>query len=284
MTSPRELATHLVERLGISGKPDLPEIAERIGLRIKEIDADGFEGTLVRALEGPKGIVGVNRWIRENTRKRFAIAHEIGHYLLPGHRSLENVCESNAVESWREDLRRPELEANEFAIELLLPDRTARKVLKLNDPSHQTIRGVANQFETSLTATTCRFVGLTDLACAAVWSQRKRTIWYKRSEACPFHLPKQILPSEGSIAKRLFDGGPGIEDLVEVPADAWLERRDVERVSQVLEHSFRVPSYDAVLTLLSFRMRDLSDDEYGESALDELNPEDFTVRRRRWPR
>jgi hypothetical protein len=284
VTSPKELASRLVERLGIAGKPDLPQVAQRIGLRIQEIDADGFEGTLIRALEGPKGIIGVKRSIREGTRKRFTIAHEIGHYLLPEHRNLENVCESNVVESWGDDLRRPELEANEFAIELLLPEKIVRKTLRLGDPSHQTIRNVANEFETSLTATTCRFVSLTDLACAAVWSQHKRTLWYKRSEACLFYLPKQILPCEGSVAKRLFDGGDGLEDFAEVPASAWLDRRDTEKVSRVLEHSFSVPSYDAVLTLLWFHLRDLPHEEDEESPLHELNPDDFTLKRKRWPR
>jgi Zn-dependent peptidase ImmA (M78 family) len=284
LSSPTQLASRLVERLGISGKPDLAEIAERIGLRIREIDADGFEGTLVRALEGSKGIIGVTRSIRERSRQRFTIAHEIGHYVLPEHRNLENVCESSAVESWRDGLRRPELEANEFAVELLLPEKLVRKALRLGDPSHQTIRAVAGDFETSLTATTCRFVSLTDLACAAVWSQNKRAIWYRRSAACNFYLPKEALPCEGSVAKRIFDGGDGLRDLAEVPVNAWLDRRDAEKVSRVLEHSFRIPSYDAVLTLLWFHVREPRGDDDDESPLHELDPDEFTVSRKRWPR
>ena len=101
MTSPSELASHLLDRLGIQGKPDLAQIALRIGLRIQEVDAEAFEGSLVRALDGPKGIIAVKQSIREHSRKRFTIAHEIGHYVIPGHRTLENVCTSKMVESWR---------------------------------------------------------------------------------------------------------------------------------------------------------------------------------------
>ena len=94
MTSPSELASHLLDRLGMQGKPDLAQVAQRIGLRIVEVDADAFDGSLVRALDGPKGIVAVKQSIREVSRKRFTIAHEIGHYLIPSHRNLEKQMNS----------------------------------------------------------------------------------------------------------------------------------------------------------------------------------------------
>ena len=283
MSSPSELASHLLDRLGIQGKPDLVQIAHRIGLRIQEVDAEAFEGSLVRALDGPKGIIAVKQSIREHSRKRFTIAHEIGHYVIPGHRTLENVCTSKMVESWQKGLSHAELEANEFAVELLLPARYVREALRLNDPSLGTIGKVANQFETSLTATTLRFVGLTDLACVAVWSEGKRAQWYKRSDAFPLYLSKEILPCDGSFAYRLFEGGNAPNDFAEVPAEAWLDRRDAGRVVRVLEHSILLPNYDAVLTLLQFQLRDAGDEEDPPN-VEDLDPEDFTLRRTRWPR
>lgn len=283
MTLPSELASHLLDRLGIQGKPDLVQLARRIGLRIQEVDAEAFEGSLVRALDGPKGIIAVKQSIREHSRKRFTIAHEIGHYVIPGHRTLENVCTSKMVESWQKGLSHSELEANEFAVELLLPARYVREALRLNDPSLGTIGKVANQFETSLTATTLRFVGLTDLACVAVWSEGKRAQWYKRSDACPLYLSKEILPCDGSFAYRLFEGSNAPNDFAEVPAGAWLDQRDAGRVGRVLEHSILLPNYDAVLTLLQFELKDLGDEDDPPN-LDDLDPEDFTLKRKRWPR
>jgi len=283
VTLPSELASHLLDRLGIQGKPDLVQLARRIGLRIQEVDAEAFEGSLVRALDGPKGIIAVKQSIREHSRKRFTIAHEIGHYVIPGHRTLENVCTSKMVESWQKGLSHSELEANEFAVELLLPARYVREALRLNDPSLGTIGKVANQFETSLTATTLRFVGLTDLACVAVWSEGKRAQWYKRSDACPLYLSKEILPCDGSFAYRLFEGSNAPNDFAEVPAGAWLDQRDAGRVGRVLEHSILLPNYDAVLTLLQFELKDLGDEDDPPN-LDDLDPEDFTLKRKRWPR
>jgi len=142
---------------------------------------------------------------------------------------------------------------------------------------------VADQFETSLTATTLRFVGLTDLPCVAVWSVNKRARWYRRSAAFPFYLPKESLPADGSFASNLFDGRDVPGDFAEVPAKAWLDWRDADRVVRVLEHSIHLLNYDAVLTLLWFVLRE-TDDEEDPPTMEELDPEDFTLRRKRWPR
>jgi Zn-dependent peptidase ImmA (M78 family) len=283
VTSPSELAIRLLDRLDIRGKPDLVVVAERIGLRIVEVEAEAFDGSLVRALDGPKGIVAINQSIREPSRKRFSIGHEIGHYLIPGHRNLENVCAGGVIESWQKGLSKPELEANEFAVELLLPGRYVRDSLQLNDPSLSTIARVATQFETSLTATTLRFVDLTNLACVAVWSEKRSVRWYRRSSTFPFYLSKDSLPSDESFAGRLFEGRAAPDDFAEVPARAWLDWRDADKVVRVLEHSIRLPTYDAVLTLLSCTLRDIVDEDDAPT-LDDLDPEDFTLKRKRWPR
>jgi hypothetical protein len=52
---------------------------------------------------------------------------------------------------------------------------------------------------------------------------------------------------------------------------------------RVLEHSIRLPNYNAVLTLLWFQLRDGGFDEDPPN-LEDLDPEDFTLRRKRWPR
>jgi hypothetical protein len=142
---------------------------------------------------------------------------------------------------------------------------------------------VASQFETSLTATTLRFVSLTDLPCVAVWSEAKRARWYRRSDAFAFYLSKKILPCDGSFAYKLFEGGNAPDDVAEVPAETWLDRRDADIVVRVLEHSLGLSNYDAVLTLLQFQLKDVGDEEDPPN-VEDLDPEDFTLRRKRWPR
>ena len=194
MKAPAKLAALLLERLNIQGKPDLHEITSAIGLRVKEAESSGFEGALVRGRNVQKGVIVVRSTIPEYTRKRFTIAHEIGHYIIPDHQNLNNVCANEEVESWASGLHPAEIEANEFAAELLLPERLMRGALDLGDPSLKRIAEVAGKFETSLTATLHRFLDLTDLPCAMVWSKRSRSRWYHRSEAFPFYIPLKELP------------------------------------------------------------------------------------------
>jgi Zn-dependent peptidase ImmA (M78 family) len=277
-----KLAEVFVERLAIDGVPDLVSIAGKIGLRIKEVEADGFDGTLVRALEGPKGIIGVNLRIREHTRKRFTIGHEIGHYLIPHHRRLENVCGAECIERWHSGVAQAEREANQFSAELLLPRKLVARRLGLRDPSLHRISQVANEFSTSLTATIYRFLELTDLACCMVWSEGGRAKWYIHSESFELRLPIPELPSPNSWAAKLFANQKAPDDLVEVPSEVWLNRWDASRVRRVLEHSIPLPSYGAVLSFLEFELeRGQSSDDEDSGLLEELDPHRYDSRMRR---
>lgn len=284
MNTAEQLAELFLERLAVHGPPDLPTIAERIGLRIKEVDADGFDGTLVRALDGPKGIIAINSRIRELTRKRFAIGHEIGHYLIPHHQRLENVCHADTIERWHSGVAHAEREANDFAAELLLPRKLVGPRFKLNDPSLHRIREIASEFSTSLTATAYRFIELTDKPCCLVWSEQNRVRWYVPSASFRIPLPIPELPSPESVASKLFAGLRVVDDFVEVPPDAWLDRWNARRVRRVLEHSIPLPSYSAVLSFLEFVLEpDETEEDDSRDLLEELDPNRYDSLMRRKP-
>ena len=74
-----------------------------------------------------KTVIKVNSLIPYEHRKRFAIAHEIGHLIMHKDYELpEDTFENlNIVEGMENALKngKQELEANEFASELLMPER-----------------------------------------------------------------------------------------------------------------------------------------------------------------
>jgi hypothetical protein len=287
MNTIETLAAILLEQLGVTGKPDLSSILTRLGLRVKEVNSTGFDGVLVRAQEGSKGIIGVKKSIRENTRKRFTIAHEIGHYIIPRHKASIGPCAGEAIESWSGDINPLEVEANEFASAFLLPKDLVRVPLRLHELSMSSIRNVANLFETSLTATGYRFLSLTDLSCALVWSGSGNARWYQGSLGFPFFLPKNELPHPGSFAGKLFGGGSVPDDFSPVPPDLWLSNKDAEKVKLLLEHSIYLHNYDAVLTWLwisEFHDEIIRIEDREDAYLDDLDPEDFSLHRKKWPR
>lgn len=285
MTPAAHLANYLAQKFVKTAAPDLVALCRDLGLRIREVPAKGFDGALIRSTAGQKGIVAVKASIREESRKRFTIAHEIGHFIIPHHRNLGNICEERKIESFDGHLNRSEIEANEFAVELLLPSAVLRKRFNLAELSLAQISAVAAEFGTSLTATTRSFLMLTDLPCAMVWSVTNRARWFIRSDSFRFFLPLADLPADGSFAARIFRGEAAPTQLAPVRPDAWLDRQAAEHVDTLLEQSISLPNYNAVLTLLwAYKVEALPARDDEEARLDDLDPEDFTLNRRRWPR
>src|SRR5580658_10275998 len=95
----KEVAIELRRRLEIKGALRLEEVTKPLGLSLKEVDSDGFDGALVRRSSGVGGRILVKRNIREETRKRFTAAHEIGHFLL--HEDSDSIsCGVKDIANW----------------------------------------------------------------------------------------------------------------------------------------------------------------------------------------
>src|SRR5262249_16243047 len=136
-------ASALLSEFKISGIPDLSDVARRLNLKVKEVDAEGFDGALVRAEGLTCGTIAVRQSIREMGRKNFTIAHEIGHYILPGHDRSEAVCSPSDIGNWSDTAQERERQADEFAAELLLPTSYAQPLFKSTVPSLNIIQEVA---------------------------------------------------------------------------------------------------------------------------------------------
>src|SRR5947209_1730904 len=119
LTRPALIAQALLEELALEGAPDVRAVAGALGVGIEEADVESFDGALVRVKGSTEGLIAVRQTIREGGKKNFTIAHELGHLLLPGH-DESTVCLQTEVETWDSGLPKQELEANEFAGELLM--------------------------------------------------------------------------------------------------------------------------------------------------------------------
>src|SRR5215210_6829999 len=97
---PEDYARALLSWLGLERASCLDDLARSIGLTIREVDSKGFDGALLRLPDRPRGIVAVRKNLREIGRKRFTAAHEIGHYILPGHGLRQPICHDEQIESW----------------------------------------------------------------------------------------------------------------------------------------------------------------------------------------
>jgi hypothetical protein len=145
MSPAAQLAVLITQRFVKGVPPDLAALCEELGLHVREVPARGFDGALVRSRTAQKGIIAIKASLREKARKRFTIAHEIGHFVLPHHRLLKTVCDERKIDSFDARLNRPEVEANEFASELLLPGAILARTFNLSIFSLSQISAVASR-------------------------------------------------------------------------------------------------------------------------------------------
>lgn len=280
-TKPALIAQALLEELGVDGIPDVRAIASALDVGIEEADVESFDGALVRVKGSAEGLIAVRQTILEIGKKNFTIAHELGHLLLPGH-DESTVCLQSDVETWDSKLPKQELEANEFAGELLVPTQLLVGLIASGKPSFEVVESLAQKFSTSLTATAYRFVEVTGHACALVWSERGTAKWFARSEEFRHWIRLRERLDNRTLASDCFGGKRAHNAQEIVSASAWLEG-SVPQDAHILEQTRCMPSYSGALTLLwlpepfSSNSRDADDD------LAELDPEDFGLRRKKWP-
>jgi len=231
------------------GPGNLLRMAPRLGLEVREVTADGFDGALIRAREVPLGAIVIRKSIREAGRKNFTLAHEIGHFLLPGHDQTELVCTKADVGNWGDGSKEVEREADEFAAELLMPGALVQRIIRSDAPSMQLIENIARRFHTSLSAAAWRYCDFAKEPCAVVWSKEGRVKWSKRSKSFGFVLHRGAFLGTDTMASRSSKGLVIPKQPQEVPADAWIADSNVE-LPKLFEQSKLLPAYGSVISLV----------------------------------
>ncbi len=237
-----------LRRFGLDSRDRLTEIAEEFGIDVLYRPAESYDGALLRIRDAQRGCIVINSRIREESRRRFTLAHEIGHFVLPGQQEVSTPCKQQKIENWDADLYRPELEANRFAAEILMP-RGIMAGFCQSEPSLESIRSIAKLCGTSLTASAVRLITLTPHRAAVVWSQNQKILWSKLSEGFVRWIRKGEV-RENSFAAQCHRKQGVPDQLAPVPASAWLHEKGLREGAQIWEQSVGLKRYEAVLSLL----------------------------------
>ena len=237
-----------LRRFGLDSRDRLTEIADEFGIDVLYRPAESYDGALLRIRDAQRGCIVINSRIREESRKRFTLAHEIGHFVLPGQQEVSAPCKQQRIENWDADLYRPELEANRFAAEILMPRGLMAEFVQ-SEPSLESIRSIAQLCGTSLTASAVRLITLTPHRAAVVWSQNQQILWSKLSEGFMRWIRKGEV-RENSFAAQCYRKQSVPDQLAPVPASAWLYEKGLQERAQIWEQSVGLKNYGAVLSLL----------------------------------
>jgi Zn-dependent peptidase ImmA (M78 family) len=149
----KEAARKILDRFGSKIPVDIDAIMKAHGI---EVFVDNEMATTVSGILMIKGerIGAMVNLYHPEVRKRFTLAHELGHYLLHRRKKILFVDEFAVMYRGPEPsgVDPIEVEANVFAAELLMPEETVRAGLKA-DPliakSDDAIRKLARRYNVS---------------------------------------------------------------------------------------------------------------------------------------
>ena len=223
-------------------------VAEALGIKVhgEPID-DQFEAQLrIREVKGRKRrAIIYNENIREEGRKNFCIAHEIGHHSCHSDQE-EFFCTSKDLNDMAPHPQSMEQEANQFAATLLMPADDFRVQMRGQPPTLSTISRLADErYKTSLTATCTRLVHLSGRACYGMVILRGDTVvrWVRSEEmrwtGFGFRKGHRIPP-------------PGLSHNAEgepVESDVWLSEKNAPRW-ELTQSAIHMPYYNQTLVLI----------------------------------
>ena len=224
---------------------ELDVIAFQEGLVIKDKPLVGCEANLIEF--GDKGIITVAPGVPVE-RRRFSIAHEIGHWEQHRGRSFSCRVEERALDKAAKSTER---EADDYASLLLMPANLFKEAItsKKGEVSLALINGLGSIFRTSFPAAAIRYVELSGEPVVLVFNgtDDPKRWWSSRSKRVPEHrwVMREINPD--TYAHDLLPAAPGTKLQGKMPAEVWFDGVP-EDVYQVMELSVR--RQEGVYTLL----------------------------------
>lgn len=240
--NPAKLAAAVIQQIqGLEFRVPVREIAEAVDIyEIKEGSLTNLEGALITDGDKSAGSILINK-DRPETRRRYTIGHELGHYLNPYRRPTAADgfrCSSKdmVVEAFSQGDRaaQMEVEANEFSAELLMPPQLVRKFLRQRrgiDIEH--IVAMADTFEVSREAASRRYVLAQDEPAAVVFSKQGVIRYPKKHPKFPAlsAWSGQPLPQHCESGKSALPEGR-VSDWATLDAGIWLKDPKGRRVCE----------------------------------------------------
>jgi len=260
--APLGSASLLLEYLGIDEPREIAieAIAQVCGATVVYDRLEGCEARLI-GYQG-RAVITVDQ-SAPRARQRFSAAHELGHWVHDRGKVAFACVEGQFVGEWGQ--ANPERRANRFAADLLLPRKLFKKESRLKPMSFATVRKLARDFDTSLTATTIRLIELGSYPAFAVCYDRTgKKRWSARGSLVPLPLkPRECILLRETQAERLF-GGARPSGPVETRGDRFLDHPQAHAYT-VLEDSLAI-SPELMLSILWFH-----DERPIEAALQEMD-------------
>jgi len=218
-------------------------ICRQLGIEIVEapIKADAY-----LECENGNSYIVLKESLNEK-RKKFTIAHELGHFYIPWHSELMFGCDIKEMD-FKNDYAPREKEANLFAAELLMP--TEEFMINFSGKINYTmVSAMANMFDVSFQAALNRCIDLAFEDCMVVCSYERCIKWFKATEDFPLFITRKRV-SQLSVADELFDSESFQIKAIEEPGYVWFGNVEDRTI---YEESIAFPNYKEVISIIHLK-------------------------------
>lgn len=218
--------------------------------KVEAASIEGFEGGLFRLDERGWALL-YNKQITSPGRIRFTQAHELGHYLVHRLEQDEFACSQQDVVNWQAGAKAKEVQADQFASELLMPMKQFR-TLMADKVDLGALSDAASLFGVSLTAAALRWIRGTEESAVLVVSRDDFIDWsvpsdrafkngaYIKTKGLAVALPEGSIAADNTVSSNRAGGN--------VPLRVWFPHAHPDAVAR--EMKLRCDNFDYTLTLL----------------------------------
>ena len=242
-------AVKLLEAYAIESPEEInvEDIAMAQGLLVLDGGLIGAEARLLH--NGTSGIIRVKS-NGNSSRRRFSIAHELGHWILHKNTTILDFCQSIEEGALTNKTTPLEIEANSFASELLMPRFLFAPLCNQVEPNLNEIKQLSETFDTSLTSTALRFVESTNEKCFIVISKGQEILWWQKNQKSGLKIFEYHQIQKNSSAWKCASGQLAESEMKRISTDAWFPSPPKSLRVEVQEQSIKLGAYPYVLTLL----------------------------------
>ena len=256
-------AKELLEQIGFDDISDLSMdlLVSGLGATLIMEPLRNSDGKIVRG--NRKTLIKVNSEIPYEEKKRFTIAHELGHHLLHDKLDLEVHNDNSNTLNWFQSTEKQakrglqEYEANDFASELLMPEKVFREFIKGKFFSPALIKELSKRFNTSLTSVVYRLISL-DVAPLLVVFITDGLVRYWRKSSDLKGWVKDVTklpPPKDSVAKEYIDADyefiyRGDEKAQEISRSTWFQLFENQEDSDFVEYCIPTKQYKTIISII----------------------------------
>lgn len=233
---------------------DLQDLVFARNLLYRETPLGDCEGRIVFGKKG-RAIITINSETTYLPRKRFSIAHELGHYELK--HSLIHYDNVATLDYYKNGNQ--ETEANEFAAELLIPGPKFSAAIMGKTFSPKLLGHLAEEFGTSISSIIYRYIDVGPHPIAAVFSHNGEVLFMKKSARYHRRLidyTKLTVPHY-SVAEEWFQERIRYDenDIQDVDLNVWFDlswfrESDDKPMNTCHEYCFISELYNTVLSVI----------------------------------